>query len=127
MEIDKLISEIAKIDKRLESARQARLKAEDREAEIKKARGVLDEQLQALLKKEGTEVWKTPRGKQAEVKKKDYYSIKNSKSFYQFVTDNLAFDLLQRRLNNKAVEDRLKEGERVSGISKFTKRTIKVS
>lgn len=127
MDINKLITAIARVDKRLDTARQARLKAEDKEAGIKKEREELDSQLQILLNKEGTEIWKTPNGKKAEVKKRDFYNIREPKTFFQYVKDNSAFDCLQRRLNNKAIEDRIKEGERVPGVSKYTKRTVKVS
>lgn len=40
-------------------------------------------------------------------------------AFYKYVVKNNAFDLLQKRLSEKAVEDRWEEGEAVPGVSKF--------
>lgn len=125
--IEKLIMELKALDVKVERARQTRLKAEDKESEQKKLRAVKEEELIALMSAENTESWKTPKGVKAEMVKKEYFNIKVSKSFYKYVADNNAFDLLQRRLNNKAIADRHGDGEKIPGLSKFTKRTIKVT
>lgn len=40
--------------------------------------------------------------------------------FYAYVKKNNAFDMLQRRLNTKAVEERLEAKKKVSGVGVFT-------
>lgn len=39
--------------------------------------------------------------------------------FYEYVRKNKAFDLLQRRINTKAIEERLEDGKKVPGIKMF--------
>ena len=44
--------------------------------------------------------------------------------FYQYIHDNEAFHLLQRRLATTAYREMLEAGEVISGVSTFTKRAI---
>jgi len=45
-------------------------------------------------------------------------------SFYEYIKDNEAFHLLQRRPATTACRETLEAGEVISGISTFTKRSI---
>lgn len=44
--------------------------------------------------------------------------------FYQYIQENEAFHLLQRRVSTAAARETLEAGENISGISTFTKRAI---
>lgn len=45
--------------------------------------------------------------------------VEDWSEFYAYVKKNDAFDLLQRRLSNPAVMERLDDGEKVPGVVKF--------
>ena len=44
--------------------------------------------------------------------------------FYQYIQENEAFHLLQRRVSTAAARETLEAGENISGVSTFTKRAI---
>ena len=44
--------------------------------------------------------------------------------FYQYIQENEAFHLLQRRVSTAAARETLEAGETISGVSTFTKRAI---
>lgn len=46
-------------------------------------------------------------------------TVKDWSAFYQFVTANDAFDMLQRRLSSTAVKQRWDNGVEVPGVEKF--------
>lgn len=52
-------------------------------------------------------------------------TVEDWAKFYKYVKKNDAFELLQRRLSDKAVEERWEAGEQVPGVGKFN--VIKVN
>lgn len=44
--------------------------------------------------------------------------------FYQYIQENEAFHLLQRRVSSAAARETLEAGETIAGVSTFTKRAI---
>jgi hypothetical protein len=46
--------------------------------------------------------------------------------FYQYVRDHDAFDMLYRRLNERAIKDRLEDGENISGLVQVWVDTLSV-
>lgn len=60
-----------------------------------------------------------------EVYTEDILQVKDWPAFYAYVAKNKAFDMLQRRLTESAVQARLDDKKKVPGIGTFT--TVKVS
>lgn len=66
-------------------------------------------------------------GKVANVKveSEEVPTVTDWEAFYKYVSKNKAFDMLQRRINPKAIEERLEAKKKVDGIGSFT--LVKVS
>jgi hypothetical protein len=63
----------------------------------------------------------------AELVKKDHIIVKDWDKVYPYILENNAFDLLQKRINEKAFKDRLEEGEKVPGTGKFISKKLKLT
>ena len=48
-------------------------------------------------------------------------------ALYEYIKQNNAFELLQRRLGERAINERLEQGEDIPGLSFFNKRSLSVS
>ncbi len=46
--------------------------------------------------------------------------VKDWNKFYPYMTKTKGFDMLQRRVNGKAIMDRINDGKKVPGIETFT-------
>lgn len=62
---------------------------------------------------------------QVRVVTEDVPQAENWEEVYEYVRKNKAFDLLQRRLNGKAVLDRIEDGKKIPGVKMF--RAVKLS
>ena len=58
---------------------------------------------------------------------KDKPSAGDWAQVYEYIKRTNSFDLLQRRLNESAVEARWEEGEKIPGVSKFPVATLSIS
>lgn len=58
---------------------------------------------------------------------KDIPQVKDWNVFYEYVRKNKAFDLLQRRLADKAVKDRLEDGKKLPGVELFRATTVSLN
>jgi hypothetical protein len=55
-----------------------------------------------------------------QVVKKEIPQVREWEKLYPYITRYKAFDLLQRRINTKAVQERLDDGKKVPGVEIFT-------
>lgn len=46
---------------------------------------------------------------------------------YKYIAKHDAFDMLQRRLNTKAVNDRWEAGEKIPGVTTFVKKSVSIT
>lgn len=111
---------------RLYELRQKRLemqKAVDAVADEEKA--LKDHIINTLPKSEASGV----AGKVARVTvvTKDVPQVDDYDAFYEYVRKNKAFDLLQRRLNTSAVEERLEAGKQIPGVKIFHAVSVSLS
>ena len=60
----------------------------------------------------------------ASLKKEIIPTVNDWETFYQYIIDNDAFDLLQRRPNSLAFRCRWESGEDVPGVSKYEKSSV---
>ncbi len=79
-----------------------------------------------LLKEYGKENLKGAKGRKASasIKKRDIATVENFDFLIKHIKKTNDYDLLQRRVNEKAVKERWAAGKRVPGVGKFT--SIKV-
>lgn len=56
----------------------------------------------------------------AQIKTKDVPRAEDWDKVYNFITENERFDMLQKRLSDKAVTDMWEAGETIPGVGKFT-------
>lgn len=62
-----------------------------------------------------------------QIKKKDNPVVEDWSAFYTYVAKKKAFDLLQRKLNAKAVNERWENKEKLPGVGKFTKKVVSLT
>lgn len=98
----------------------------DEEKKLRSTRFKLETELLKQFNSEDIKGSQGLRGKAA-IKVTKYPTIKDHMKFQKYVKKNGAFDLYQRRINQKAYFDRLEEGEAVPGVEIFNKTSIKVS
>lgn len=53
--------------------------------------------------------------------------VKDWDAFYKYVKKNDAFDLMQRRLTDKAVQDRWEAGKKIPGVEAFQAVTLSIN
>lgn len=58
---------------------------------------------------------------------KDIPQVKDWKKFYAYVKRHSAFELMQRRLSNKAIEERLEDGKKIPGVEIFHATTVSLN
>lgn len=54
-------------------------------------------------------------------------TVENWDAFYAYVKKSNSFDLLQRRVSDKAVMERWEAGKAIPGVGKFTKKKLSIS
>lgn len=102
-------------------AERKRLSAQD--SILGKEYAELELQLIAALDDDGTESTKA-QGTSATINETIVADVQDWDQFYQYIKDNEAFYLLQRRVNNKPYQEILNGGDTVPGVQKFVKRSI---
>lgn len=60
------------------------------------------------------------------VSKSDVPTVENWDKFNAYILKNGALDLLQRRVSTTAWRDRVEDGQRVPGVTKFNKATLRI-
>lgn len=72
---------------------------------------------------------KSCKGKNGTVSfNKDHtWHVKDWDKFYSYMSKNKAYDLMQKRVSDKAINDRLEEGEKVPGVEKFNFEKISIT
>jgi hypothetical protein len=91
---------------------------------LSSSEGELKEELLRRFKKQDLDGAKGKRG-QCNIKRKDMPTAKDWPAVYGYIKKHDAFDLLQRRFNEEAVNARWDADEVIPGVDKFT--VIKVS
>ena len=106
--------------------RAERLEIEKQAEEIKKQEAALKDHIIATFSKADIE---GAKGKvaSASVSRSVKGNVKDWAAVYQYITSHDAFDLMERRLNNKAYRDRLDEGEAVPGVEPFDVITLSLT
>lgn len=101
----------------LHQMRADRLNADKFAEELKKRENELKEHIINNLPKgdEGA-VGKTHR---VVIVRKTKQNVKDWNAFFGYVKKNNAFDLVQRRISEKAVQDRLDDGKKIPGLEPF--------
>lgn len=110
----------------LYTTRNERLKIEKQAEELKKQEVLLQEHIIATLpKSQATGV----AGKLARVTivQKIKPTVKDWDKFYAYVKKNGTFEMLQRRLSDKAIEERWENKKTVPGVEPFTVTTVSVN
>lgn len=103
----------------LYSTRERRLELSKQVDELSRQETLIKEYVINTLPKSNA---KGVSGKFAHVKvdTKDVPQVKDWDKVYAYITKNKRFDLLQRRLNDKAVQDLLDDKKKIPGIETFT-------
>ena len=55
------------------------------------------------------------------------YQVENWDALYKYVVKNKAFELLQRKLSTKAIEERIESGNKIPGVKKFKYKKVSIS
>ena len=110
MKIDELINELVK--KKQEKSALAE-KDRDLSADISRLEG----DIMKAMSEAGTTKAASAEGHSVTMSKKIYPAIVDWASFYKYVEDNHAFDLLHKRLSNPSFRDRWEAGEVIPGTS----------
>lgn len=105
---------------RQELAQDKRTKELER---LKKEVALIETKIREELPKDGAQ---GIAGKLAMVQlvDKDRPTVEDRDKLNEYIKKTGSFDLLQKKLNNKAVEERWKEGKIIPGIGVFTDRTV---
>lgn len=61
------------------------------------------------------------------VQNKEVLQVEDWSSFYAYVHKHKAYELLQKRLSNGAIEERVAEGEKIPGVKKFLTPTVSIN
>lgn len=113
MKLGERIEEIAALDARIDSKEAALRK-------LKQKRAKLETKLLKAFDKDAIDGCKVKHGT-ARIRKADFPSIKDRKAFDAYVLKNKALDLFQNRVSSTAWKARLEDGQKVPGISVFTR------
>jgi hypothetical protein len=120
----KLPKKLGDIVDLLYKTKQDRLKLKRQADELKQKETFIAE---ALIRDFGKEKLRGARGRIASVAvdMNDIPTIEDADALFKYIKRTGAFDLMQRRLNSKAVEERWADKKSIPGVSKF--RVAKVS
>ena len=115
----------AKVDQYV-SSREARLALQREVDTLAETEKLLKDELIATLEKSGVNaVGGTTHIVKLSIKDKPTAS--DWVKVYAYIKKNNAFDLLQRRLNESAVEARWEEGKKIPGVTTFPVATLSIS
>lgn len=108
-----------KVD-RLFKLKEEKKKAETSVKKISEKINSLEKEIFNSLKEENLE---GAMGKVAKISisKSTYPSVENWDKFYKYIQKTGDFDLLQRRPSTQAYRSRLEDGEKIPGVTPFTK------
>lgn len=114
-----------KIDE-LYTKRAERLEAEKKVDEMKAEESALRAEIAKMLEESGVE---GATGSIANARRttKTVGNVKDWTLLFQYVKDNDAFDMLQRRVNDAAFRARLEDGEAVPGVEPFVVHDLSVT
>lgn len=62
-----------------------------------------------------------------EVKSKEIATVADWAKFYKYIAKNGEFDLLNKAVNQKAVQERWEQKKQVPGVGKFTKKVVSLT
>lgn len=98
--------------------RQQRLEIEKKAEKVKAEESALKDHIIATFSKADIE---GAKGKvaSASISRSTKGNVKEWAEVYAYIDANDAWDLLERRLNNKAYRDRMEAGEKIPGIEAF--------
>lgn len=103
----------------LYTTRKDRLELQKQVDDLKKQEGELKEHIiQNLPKSSATGV--SGKVANAKVTKTDKPTVEDWDKIYKYIKKNNAFELMQRRLNTKSVEERWEDGKKIPGVGKMT-------
>lgn len=121
LKIPKTIGECADL---LYATQEKRLAVAKQVTELEAQEVLLREHIIAELPKSKTT---GVAGKRARVSvyNSEVPQVKDWDAFYKYVKKNNAFELMQKRLSTKAIDERLDAGEKLPGVERFT--VVKVS
>jgi hypothetical protein len=63
----------------------------------------------------------------AKIEKKTKYNVVDWPAYWAYVAKNKAWDLLQKRIGEQALQARIDDGKVVPGIDKFTVKTVSLT
>lgn len=109
----------------LSDYRQERLDADKAAAELKSREQALIDHIVDNVDKAG----KGAVGKRFTVRvvTKNKPVVKDWPKFYAYVQKHSAFELLQKRLGEKAIEERIDAGKKIPGVGSFTAVTVSLT
>ena len=109
----------------LSEYRQERLDADKAAAELKSRENALIEHIVNNLDKASAGAV----GKKFTVRvvTKDKPVVKDWPKFYAYIQKHNAFELLQKRLGEKAIEERIDAGKKIPGVGNFTAVTVSLT
>lgn len=120
------LKDLSKLVDEYHAAREARLKL-DREAEklAELERGFKDAIIAHMEEQKVSTVGGTSCTVKLKITPKP--TVKNWQEVYEYVKSNDAFDVLYKRVNEKAISERQEQGEEVPGLEWFLVATLSVS
>jgi hypothetical protein len=106
--------------------RAERLEIEKQAEEIKKQEAAIKEHIIATFSKADID---GAKGKvaSASISRSVKCNVKDWPLVYEYIVDNAAFDLMERRINNKAYRDRMEAGEAIPGTESFDVVTLSLT
>lgn len=87
--------------------------------EQEEQRSALAEHVQTVFTKEKITSAKTKNAR-VEFKPKHRWNAEDWDKIHAYITKNKAWDLMQKRLSDKAIDDRIEDGKKIPGVKKFS-------
>jgi hypothetical protein len=69
----------------------------------------------------------TGRQARVEIKSKEIATVEDWSKFYKYIAKRQEFDLLNKAVNQKAVQERWEQKKQVPGVGKFTKKVVSLT
>ena len=117
--------EMSRLLKEAKAKEAARLKLDRESKRLKKEEDGIKAQLMQLMEKAGLPTLLLPEGSASIVEKTRPF-IADYTLLEQFIVDNKATDLLQKRLTEAAVRARWEEGIQIPGVGLITEQKLKL-
>ena len=105
---------------------ELRNQKQDYESKAKKIKEQMDVLESAIINRLDIDETTMSRGKTASaiLTEQEIPKVEDWDEFYQYIQENEAFHLLQRRVSTAAARETLEAGEIIAGVGTFTKRAI---